>query len=221
MLLFSLYYDNEKANHCDSLIEYFKQRYYDGLDISEWSICDDEHYNQQMLNSFYRELDHYRLVGGIKFPAIGNVRLTAEELKENAFNFINLCGRCVLHKSIYPKEYTRSVLLGYYYSMIFIYKMKYINIEAGFGIPVGDISKNSDSFDIDDKKKIAMIASTFIWAYNNIPIEFSTEDFWKIYNSENFEYKLDIIVSCVENAFRYSEDHDMLSTAIKIINSII
>ena len=221
LLLFSLYYDNEKANHCDSLIEYFKQRYYDGLDISEWSTCDDEHYNQKMLNSFYRELDHYRLVGGIKFPAIGNVRLTAEELKENAFNFINLCGRCVLHKSIYPKEYTRSVLLGYYHSMIFIHRMKYTNIEAKFGIPVGDISKNSDSFDIEDKKKIAMISSVFIWAYNNIPIEFSTEDFWKIYNSENFEYKLDIIVSCVENAFRYSKDHNVLSTAIKIINSII
>ena len=221
LLLFSLYYDNEKANHCDSLIEYFKNKYYAGLDISEWSICDDEHYNQYMLNSLYRELDHYKFIDRLKFPVIGNVKLTAEKLEENALNFVDIKGRCILYKSIYPKEYTRSVLLGYYHSMIFIHRMKYTNIEAKFGIPVGDISKNSDSFDIEDKKKIAMISSVFIWAYNNIPIEFSTEDFWKIYNSENFEYKLDIIVSCVENAFRYSEDHDMLSTAIKIINSII
>ena len=221
LLLFSLYYDNEKANHCDSLIEYFKNKYYAGLDISEWSICDDEHYNQYVLNSLYRELDHYKFIDRLKFPVIGNVKLTAEKLEENALNFVDIKGRCILYKSIYPKEYTRSVLLGYYHSMIFIYRMKYTNIEAKFGIPVGDISKNSDSFDIEDKKKIAMISSVFIWAYNNIPIEFSTEDFWKIYNSENFEYKLDVIVSCVENAFRYSEDHDVLSTAIKIINSII
>lgn len=221
LLLFSLYYDNEKANHCDSLIEYFKNKYYAGLDISEWSICDDEHYNQYMLNSLYRELDHYKFIDRLKFPVIGNVKLTAEKLEENALNFVDIKGRCILYKSIYPKEYTRSVLLGYYHSMIFIHRMKYTNIEAKFGIPVGDISKNSDSFDIEDKKKIAMISSVFIWAYNNIPIEFSTEDFWKIYNSENFEYKLDVIVSCVENAFRYSEDHDVLSTAIKIINSII
>ena len=221
LLLFSLYYDNEKANHCDSLIEYFKNKYYAGLDISEWSICDDEHYNQYVLNSLYRELDHYKFIDRLKFPVIGNVKLTAEKLEENALNFVDIKGRCILYKSIYPKEYTRSVLLGYYHSMIFIYRMKYTNIEAKFGIPVGDISKNSDSFDIEDKKKIAMISSVFIWAYNNIPIEFSTEDFWKIYNSENFEYKLDIIISCVENAFRYSEDHDVLSTAIKIINSII
>ena len=221
LLLFSLYYDNEKANHCDSLIEYFKNKYYAGLDISEWSICDDEHYNQYVLNSLYRELDHYKFIDRLKFPVIGNVKLTAEKLEENALNFVDIKGRCILYKSIYPKEYTRSVLLGYYHSMIFIYRMKYTNIEAKFGIPVGDISKNSDSFDIEDKKKIAMISSVFIWAYNNIPIEFSTEDFWKIYNSENFEYKLDIIVNCVENAFRYSKDHDILSTAIKIINSII
>ena len=221
LLLFSLYYDNEKANHCDSLIEYFKNKYYAGLDISEWSICDDEHYNQYVLNSLYRELDHYKFIDRLKFPVIGNVKLTAEKLEENALNFVDIKGRCILYKSIYPKEYTRSVLLGYYHSMIFIHRMKYTNIEAKFGIPVGDISKNSDSFDIEDKKKIAMISSVFIWAYNNIPIEFSTEDFWKIYNSENFEYKLDVIVSCVENAFRYSEDHDVLSTAIKIINSII
>ena len=221
LLLFSLYYDNEKANHCDSLIEYFKNKYYAGLDISEWSICDDEHYNQYVLNSLYRELDHYKFIDRLKFPVIGNVKLTAEKLEENALNFVDIKGRCILYKSIYPKEYTRSVLLGYYHSMIFIYRMKYTNIEAKFGIPVGDISKNSDSFDIEDKKKIAMISSVFIWAYNNIPIEFSTEDFWKIYNSENFEYKLDIIISCVENAFRYSKDHNVLSTAIKIINSII
>ena len=221
LLLFSLYYDNEKANHCDSLIEYFKNKYYAGLDISEWSICDDEYYNQYMLNSLYRELDHYKFIDRLKFPVIGNVKLTAEKLEENALNFVDIKGRCILYKSIYPKEYTRSVLLGYYHSMIFIHRMKYTNIEAKFGIPVGDISKNSDSFDIEDKKKIAMISSVFIWAYNNIPIEFSTEDFWKIYNSENFEYKLDIIVNCVENAFRYSKDHNVLSTAIKIINSII
>ena len=156
LLLFSLYYDNEKANHCDSLIEYFKNKYYAGLDISEWSICDDEHYNQYVLNSLYRELDHYKFIDRLKFPVIGNVKLTAEKLEENALNFVDIKGRCILYKSIYPKEYTRSVLLGYYHSMIFIYRMKYTNIEAKFGIPVGDISKNSDSFDIEDKKKIAI-----------------------------------------------------------------
>ena len=75
-------------------------------------------------------------------------------------------------------------------------------------------------YDLEDKKKIAIIASIFIWAYNNIFIKFYVDDFWLLYNSQNFENKIDNLISVINNAMKNMYNKEVLNDTIKIINSI-
>ena len=116
--------------------------------MSMWGIYDEEQNIQYNLYQLYKELDHDWLFEA-KFPIVEKLRLTGEELETNAWNYINT----VLYKAISPKIYVRTVMLGYYYSMIFLHTVGYANIESRFGIPIEYISQRTDSFDIEDKRK--------------------------------------------------------------------
>ena len=104
--------------------------------------------------------------------------------------------------------------------MLFLHLINYTNFESRFGIPAEYISKNSYSFDIEDKEKIATIASVFIWVYNNIFIKFYANDFWVLYNSSNFRNKIDNLISIVDNARKDMYNKGVLDDTIKLINSI-
>lgn len=223
LVLFSLYNDIDNIYYdTTSLIGYISNKYYDGLDIWSFGIYDDECNNQIDLNQLYGEIDQSYTRDYFKFPIVHKgVKLTSEEIKKNAWNYVNIKGPVVLHKSIYPSIYTRTAMLGYYRSMLFLHSIDYVNFEKKFGIPIEYISDNSSLFDIEGKKKIAMISSVLIWAYNNIFIKFYEDDFWSLYNSHNCENRIDNIVSVVKNAMRHMYDEDVLNDTIKIINSII
>lgn len=222
LVLYSLYNDMDDISYeYKSLINYIRNKYYGGLRIPSFNIYDDERNNQIDLNQLYWELDQNYARDYFKFPIVHKrAKLTAEEVEKNAWNYINIEGPAVLHKSIYPRTYTRTAMLGYYRSMLFLHSIKYTNLESKFGIPIEYISKNSCSFDIEDKKKIAIIASVFIWAYNNIFIKFYVDDFWLLYNSQNFENKIDNLISVINNAMKNMYNKEVLNDTIKIINSI-
>ena len=216
LLLYSLYNDDDNVYyHNDSLIGYIKNVYYEGLDMSMWGIYDEEQNIQYNLYQLYKELDHDWLFEA-KFPIVEKLRLTGEELETNAWNYINT----VLYKAISPKIYVRTVMLGYYYSMIFLHTVGYANIESRFGIPIEYISQRTDSFDIEDKKKIAMISNVFIWGYNKSFVKFSIEDFFAIYDSKNFEYALDRIMRIMKRSSNL-EKEDASGDVIESINAII
>lgn len=216
LLLYSLYNDDDNVYyHNDSLIDYIKNVYYEGLDMSMWGIYDEEQNIQYNLYQLYKELDHDWLFEA-KFPIVEKLRLTGEELETNAWNYINT----VLYKAISPKIYVRTVMLGYYYSMIFLHTVGYANIESRFGIPIEYISQRTDSFDIEDKKKIAMISNVFIWGYNKSFVKFSIEDFFAIYDSKNFEYALDRIMQIMKRSSNL-EKEDASGDVIESINAII
>lgn len=216
LLLYSLYNDDDNVYyHNDSLIGYIKNVYYEGLDMSMWGIYDEEQNIQYNLYQLYKELD-YDWLFEAKFPIVEKLRLTGEELETNAWNYINT----VLYKAISPKIYVRTVMLGYYYSMIFLHTVGYANIESRFGIPIKYISQRTDSFDIEDKKKIAMISNVFIWGYNKSFVKFSIEDFFAIYNNKNFEYALDRIMRIMKRSSNL-EKEDASGDVIESINAII
>ena len=216
LLLYSLYNDDDNVYyHNDSLIGYIKNVYYEGLDMSMWGIYDEEQNIQYNLYQLYKELD-YDWLFEAKFPIVEKLRLTGEELEINAWNYINT----VLYKAISPKIYVRTVMLGYYYSMIFLHTVGYANIESRFGIPIEYISQRADSFDIEDKKKIAMISNVFIWGYNKSFVKFSIEDFFAIYDSKNFEYALDRIMRIMKRSSNL-EKEDASGDVIESINAII
>lgn len=216
LLLYSLYNDDDNVYyHNDSLIDYIKNVYYEGLDMSMWGIYDEEQNIQYNLYQLYKELYHDWLFEA-KFPIVEKLRLTGEELETNAWNYINT----VLYKAISPKIYVRTVMLGYYYSMIFLHTVGYANIESRFGIPIEYISQRADSFDIEDKKKIAMISNVFIWGYNKSFVKFSIEDFFAIYDSKNFEYVLDRIMRIMKRSSNL-EKEDASGNVIESINAII
>ena len=222
LVLYSLYNDMDNISYeYKSLIDYIRNKYYGGLCISSFDIYDDERNNQIDLNQLYMDIDQNYTGYNFKFPIVHKrAKLTAEEVEKNAWGYVNISGPAVLHKSIYPRTYTRTAMLGYYRSMLFLHSIKYANLESKFGIPVEYISKNSYSFDIEDKKKIAIIASIFIWAYNNIFIKFYVDDFWLLYNSQNFENKIDNLISVINNAMKNMYNKEVLNDTIKIINSI-
>lgn len=222
LVLYSLYNDMDDISYeYKSLIDYIRNKYYGGLCIPSFDIYDDERNNQIDLNQLYLDIDQNYTGYNFKFPIVHKrAKLTAEEVEKNAWNYINIEGPAVLHKSIYPRTYTRTAMLGYYRSMLFLHSIKYTNLESKFGIPIEYISKNSYSFDIEDKKKIAIIASVFIWAYNNIFIKFYVDDFWLLYNSQNFENKIDNLISVINNAMKNMYNKEVLNDTIKIINSI-
>lgn len=222
LVLYSLYNDMDDISYkYKSLINYIRNKYYGGLCISSFDIYDDERNNQIDLNQLYLDIDQNYTRCNFKFPIVHKrVKLTAEEVEKNAWGYVNISGPAVLHKSIYPRTYTRTAMLGYYHSMLFLHSIKYTNLESKFGIPIEYISKNSYSFDIEDKKKIAIIASIFIWAYNNIFIKFYVDDFWLLHNSQNFENKIDNLVSVINNAMKNMYNKEVLNDTIKIINSI-
>lgn len=216
LLLYSLYNDDDNVYyHNYSLIGYIKNVYYEGLDMSMWGIYDEEQNIQYNLYQLYKELDHDWLFEA-KFPIVEKLRLTGEELETNAWKYINT----VLYKAISPKIYVRTVMLGYYYSMIFLHTVGYANIESRFGIPIEYISQRTDSFDIEDKKKIAMISNVFIWGYNKSFVKFSIEDFFAIYDSKNFEYALDRIIRIMKRSSNL-EKEDASGDVIESINAII
>ena len=216
LLLYSLYNDDDNVYyHNYSLIGYIKNVYYEGLDMSMWGIYDEEQNIQYNLYQLYKELDHDWLFEA-KFPIVEKLRLTGEELETNAWNYINT----VLYKAISPKIYVRTAMLGYYYSMIFLHTVGYANIESRFGIPIEYISQRTDSFDIEDKKKIAMISNVFIWGYNKSFVKFSIEDFFAIYDSKNFGYALDRIIWIMKRSSDL-EKEDASGDVIESINAII
>lgn len=223
LILFSLYNDNDKAYYENrSLIDYIKNKYYDGLGIPSFGIYDDERNNQIDLNQLYRELDQSYTRDYFKFPAVTKgVKLTSKEVERNAWNYVNIEGPFVLHKSIYPRIYTRTAMLGYYRSMLFLHSIDYTNFERKFGIPIDYISDNSSLFDIEEKKKIAILSSVLIWVHNNLYIKFYADDFWKLYNSNTFENKIDNLISITKNAKRYMYDDNVLNDTIRLINYII
>ena len=216
LLLYSLYNDDDNVYyHNDSLIDYIKNVYYEGLDMSMWGIYDEEQNIQYDLYQLYNELDHERL-WGVKFPVVKKLRLTGEELETNAWNYINT----VLYEAIHPKTYVRTAMLGYYYSMIFLHIVGYADIAGRFGIPMEFISQRTDSFDIEDKKKIAMISNVFVWGYNKSFVKFSIEDFFAIYNNKNFEYTLNRIIQVMEKSSNLEEE-GASKDVVKSINTII
>ena len=222
LVLFSLYNNIDDISYkYKSLIDYIRNKYYGGLYIPSFNIYDDERNNQVNINQLYLDIDQNYTRDNFRFPIVHKrAKLTAEEVEKNAWGYVNISGPAVLHKSIYPRTYTRTAMLGYYHSMLFLYSIKYTNLESKFGIPIEYISKNSCSFDIEDKKKIAIIASIFIWAYNNIFIKFYVDDFWLLYNSQNFENKIDNLISVINNAMKNMYNKEVLNDTIKIINSI-
>ena len=222
LVLFSLYNNIDDISYkYKSLIDYIRNKYYGGLYIPSFNIYDDERNNQVNINQLYLDIDQNYTRDNFRFPIVHKrAKLTAEEVEKNAWNYVNVSGPAVLHKSIYPRTYTRTAMLGYYHSMLFLHLINYTNFESRFGIPAEYISKNSYSFDIEDKEKIATIASVFIWVYNNIFIKFYVDDFWVLYNSSNFRNKIDNLISIVNNARKDMYNKGVLDDTIKIINSI-
>ena len=222
LVLFSLYNNIDDISYkYKSLIDYIRNKYYGGLYIPSFNIYDDERNNQVNINQLYLDIDQNYTRDNFRFPIVHKrAKLTAEEVEKNAWNYVNVSGPAVLHKSIYPRTYTRTAMLGYYHSMLFLHLINYTNFESRFGIPAEYISKNSYSFDIEDKEKIATIASVFIWVYNNIFIKFYANDFWVLYNSSNFRNKIDNLISIVNNARKDMYNKGVLDDTIKLINSI-